>query len=106
MTLDWMDRAKCRHPSAAAQLSPRRDGRNTPDMVHAAATAARYCGTCPVLADCLGFTTEQVAAGLRPQDLVQAGKYWPPAASNGAAKPPTDLLVADLDEPTSEGVAA
>lgn len=105
MNLDWMDRAKCRHPSAASKLSPRRDGKNAPDMAHAAATAARYCGKCPVLADCLGFTAAKVAAGLRPQDLVQAGKYWPPAASNGAAKPPTDLLVPDGERITEDTAA-
>ena len=97
----WQDRALCAHPSAAPKFSPPRDGKNKPDMAHAARTAARFCGQCPVLADCLGFTTEQVAAGLRPQDLVQAGKYWPP----GPAKPPTDLL-ADTCEPATEDAAA
>lgn len=82
---NWRDRAACR-TARPADFSPV-DSRGRLNLDEARLVAAHNCGPCPVRQDCLDAA---MAPGFTPQELVQAGMWFPIATAEDTT--PIDLL--------------
>lgn len=102
--MSWQEKAACRTGNPA-DFSPV-DVRGRVDLVAARLVAAVHCGPCPVRAECLGLALTLEAKGIPPQELVQAGLFWPSQSAGDTT--PIDLLWADEHNASAAegGVAA
>lgn len=96
--LRWHNQAACADANPDVFSPVIGDERRRVNLPLAREVARTWCGGCPVLAECRADVDARRRKGWGPQELVEAGVWWPSTNSRGE---PIDLL-ADLAEPTSK----
>lgn len=102
--MNWHQQAACRPGKADPSSFSPVDSRCRVNLPAAKMVARAFCATCPVRPECLDAAMHLTAGGMPPQEIVQAGLWFPLA--NAADLRPIDLLATEPAKPAGSGAAA